>query len=39
VSPNTQTDNSFRHQSSAATGRKRRRIRDSSDENGAISHG
>jgi hypothetical protein len=35
MSPNPQISNSFRHQSKVATGRRRRRIRDSSDENGA----
>jgi len=34
VSPNIQINNSFRHQTRAATNRRRRRIRDSSDEDG-----
>ena len=32
VSPNLQINNSFRHQTTAATNRRRRRVRDSSDE-------
>ena len=39
VSPNPQINNRFRHQSKVATNRRRRRIRDSSDENGAVIHG
>jgi transposase len=39
VRPNPRINNSFHHQSRVATNRRRRRIRDSSDENGAILHG
>ena len=39
MSPNLQINNGFRHQETAATNRRRRRVRDSSDENGAVHHG
>jgi hypothetical protein len=38
-SPNPQINNSFRHPSRVNTNRRQRRIRDSSDENGAVPNG